>query len=325
MKDIASARLWDWKMAVAFNGSHCHHFCDAIFLFMKIINQGLGFEGTRKTILSNYSLHQHATQEVSILFSVLPHPNPASISPTGTSGIGTVFITGGKKREKNLLSWSRNEIWNEMSWKRERLKRKRKKSPSKESIPGDKPALDLWRAGRASKQHLIMGFQAGFHKMSLAAPCRKPVAIVALLSDANKGMINCDAAAPMQCVHITWKEAIMPLWFPWKCLLCLYHLLWLLRNARCTAKIQQWDNAFIFELKVYRIQSEPARWICIPQRLVWQDKKENQCTVRNRKEAERQRDKHTGSDGTPSPKSNPVGRFSWVYVFESQRWGKKIN
>lgn len=152
---------------------------------MKIINQGLGFEGTRKTILSNYSLHQHATQEVSILFSVLPHPNPASISPSGTSGIGTVFITGGKKREKNLLSWSRNEIWNEMSWKRERLKRKRKKSPSKESIPGDKPALDLWRAGRASKQHLIMGFQAGFHKMSLAAPCRKPVAIVALLSDAN--------------------------------------------------------------------------------------------------------------------------------------------
>lgn len=50
--------------------------------------------------------------------------------------------------------------------------------------------------------------------------------------------------------------------------------------------IAQQRFAFIFKLKVYRIQSEPARWICILQRPVWPDKKENQDTVRNRKEAE---------------------------------------
>lgn len=54
---------------------------------------------------------------------------------------------------------------------------------------------------------------------------------VSLWPDANKGMIHLDAATPILHVHITWKEAIMPLWFPWQFSVCLYHLPWLFRRT----------------------------------------------------------------------------------------------
>lgn len=111
-------------------------------------------------------------------------------------------------------------------------------------------------------------------------------------------MINYDAGTPIQCGHIAWKRSsyaslvflemfdlsIPPALAPEICL--------------CTAEIRQGDNASILKLKVYRIQSEAARWICILQRLVWPDEKGNQCAVRNTKEAKRVGER-TGSDGTP--------------------------
>lgn len=93
--------------------------------------------------------------------------------------------------------------------------------------------------------------------------------------------------------------------------LCL--LPWLLRNADCPAEIRPRDNAFVFELKVYRIQSEPARWLCISQRLVWADKTGTQSTVRHREETEGAGQTHRISRDPHSPApTNPAGRFSWV-------------
>lgn len=131
-------------------------------------------------------------------------------------------------------------------------------------------------------------------------------------SDADRGtMTNCDADTPTQCIHALERGNYAPLVSVEMLHLCL--LPWLLRNAGCTAEIRPRDNAFVFKLKVYRLQSEPARWICFLQRLVWPDKKGNQSTVRNRKEAEGEGQTYRVSRDRHSPvPTNPAGRFSWV-------------
>lgn len=59
----------------------------------------------------------------------------------------------------------------------------------------------------------------------------EPKAMASLWPDTEKGRIKFPQPLPIQGAHVTWKEAIIHLWFLWTCSVCLYHLPWLLRNA----------------------------------------------------------------------------------------------
>jgi hypothetical protein len=54
--------------------------------------------------------------------------------------MGNGFITGGKKREKNLLFWSQNRI-GRRHLEKDGVSKKNKKNSQQESSPGDKSSL----------------------------------------------------------------------------------------------------------------------------------------------------------------------------------------
>lgn len=109
----------------------------------------------------------------------------------------------------------------------------------------------------------------------------------------------------------------MSLGFPWKCLICLYHLPWLWRNVHA-----QGNSAFISSWKFTEYKVSLQTGFAFSRSLSGQMRWKT--SVLWRREGGWRKGTNIGCDKTPQPSScKPSQETSWVYAFGPQRWGKK--